>query len=168
MAQYLWDLDIEDIPCGFASLYEEAKVHFPDGKIINSIDVMKNKSYSYWSNPVTAYNLLKITFNKLKCEAKSVMENKLKYDTKIFMSKLLELDISLYGLLLDWYFNDCSSCYIFRDPYRYFNDEKYYNFVLYFSPPQTEFEENYSSLKVINIEFDFSSYISSLKSLQHI
>ncbi|MED1480778.1 MULTISPECIES: hypothetical protein [Bacillus] len=102
MNAYLWNLDIEELPCGWENIYQEALVDFPDGKTFKETTNGPDDIYEFFSNPVKYKELLIQLFNFHKSKAQKLFEsNDLLTDRKA-ISDLIKHDMALDHLVSTW------------------------------------------------------------------
>lgn len=111
MNKFLWDLDIENIPCGWESVYQTALNECPDGKVLElmSSDYSGASTYEVDYNPVECRNILINRFNELKSEAIEIYSNLHNLDFKVAINKLFKIDILLFNILSEWTFDSSYS-----------------------------------------------------------
>ena len=64
MDKFLWNLNIEDIQCGWECLYQEALQNYPDGKIVEVISHCGTHIEKVFFNPVECRRLIILKFNQ--------------------------------------------------------------------------------------------------------
>lgn len=138
----LWNLKIEEIPCGWEQTYQYALSDCPNGKNVefkymDHCDEMHIERYFY--DPVKCHDLIIEEFNALKNKAENLIANRDKLDLSSFISRIVNIDVHLYHLLNDWITPeedmDCS-CYnpeIFskNHDYAFYVDESFANTKFY-------------------------------------
>ncbi|MGE1211103.1 hypothetical protein [Bacillus pumilus] len=106
MNKYLWNLDIEELPCGWENIYQEALVDFPDGKTFKETMNGPDDIYEFFSNPVKYKELLIQLFNFHKSKAQELFEsNDLLTDRKA-LSNLIKHDMALDHFVSTWVSTD--------------------------------------------------------------
>lgn len=153
MIKYLWQLDLDDIPLGWESTYQESFAKSPDGEIVsipesNYDEVIINR---YFYHPVKYRNELYRLFNEYKIKAKDLFESKNNHEFKPFINKLIQYDCILYNLLSEWTFSDDAFDGSSFSPNHMENLLQ--NFSDYFdlSDLETDFDKQYSKYKLINL-----------------
>ena len=150
MIKFLWDINIEDITCGWETAYQNALKECPKGKTIEmvSCDYYGTETYEVDYNPVQCRNILVNAFNELKLEANELYSNLHSLDFKPTINKLLRIDILLFSILSEWTFDgsDCdASCY---DPSHCLEVTTNIATSSYFENLEPEFDK----FKLINLE----------------
>lgn len=149
MNKFLWNLNIESIPCGWETVYKDALKDCPNGKPEQIM--LSNSSGIYTENifydPVKCRNLIIEKFNNLKVEAIELYSDRYKSDFKVCCNRLIQIDVILYNLLIDWtYTSEAFSNDEFQ-PKNIFKQIENYNINSYFE--NSDFK--YDSLKFINL-----------------
>lgn len=142
MAEFLWELDIEKLPLGWNSIYEDACENFQNG-----IEFEK-----HFIHPIECRIQLLTYFNTYKEKAKSTYERLLKeFDSEVLHS-LLKYDQILYSTLYEWLHDSRDhSEFDPKDIPSQVND--HYGYVL--SPKgDMSFIEPYKKLQFIKMDFD--------------
>ncbi|NRT76350.1 hypothetical protein [Clostridium beijerinckii] len=112
MSNFLWNLNIEVISCGWESVYQSALKECPNGKIEEIIlsDSSGIHTEKCIYDPIKCRKLIIETFNSLKSKAIELYVNRFNEDFKECCNKLIHIDITLYNLLREWtYTNDVFS-----------------------------------------------------------
>jgi len=104
MSKFLWDLNIEDIPCGFEYIYQDALINYPYGKIVETIscDSSGTNISTCEYNPVKCRKIIITEFNDLRTKAIEIFNNKSSLDFKNCCNELLKIDMLLNSLLSEW------------------------------------------------------------------
>lgn len=126
-AHYLWDIDIQSVPLAWNNHLQNAKKEFPDGTIVHW--VTDGKPYSALMHPTLMHSRIISTFNHYKNTAREIMRHG-PFTPKTFVPKILECDVALYNLLLEWLLDNSSEC---KNPFEYFSNKEYLNYRLYFT-----------------------------------
>lgn len=150
MSNFLWNLNIEAIPCGWESIYKTALNDCPNGTVkeivLSDSSGVYNEKCFY--NPVKCRNLIIEKFNSLKVEALELYNNRYKLDFKVCCNKLIHIDIMLYNLLTEWtYESDVFSNDDFQ-PKNILDNIEIHHVNSYFENLDSKFD----SLKFINFE----------------
>lgn len=148
MANFLWDLEIENISCGWEFLYREALANYPDGKFVETItsDSHGTQVKKCFFHPVMCRQLLVNKFNALKLEANELYKNINTLDFKMCCNRLLKIDILLYYILLEWTYTSVVYCNDEFQPDVFIKNIDNYSYDTYFEDESSEFY----SLKFIN------------------
>ncbi|NFO86499.1 hypothetical protein FDC58_10445 [Clostridium botulinum] len=110
MNKFLWDLDIENIPCGWENEYQKALIEYPEGKYADCIAYDGKSFEKVEYNPVACRNLIVNKFNLLKIQANELYLNRDTLDFKMCCNRLFQIDIMLYNLLSTWTYSDEIFC----------------------------------------------------------
>lgn len=102
----LWDLNIEELPCGWESIYKEALVHYPEGTTFHypATDCQEEINCVY--HPTKCREILINRFNQVKDEVNMLLNNREKLELKKFVSGLVNADAELYYLLKQWDYDE--------------------------------------------------------------
>lgn len=150
MVKFLWDLNIEDIPCGWEPIYQEALKDYPGGKIAETISQYGDGELSvekHLFNPVKCREILINKFNQLKFEAIELYNKRDVLDFKICCNRLFQIDIFLYSILNEWtYIDDVFANDSFQ-PNNILSDIKSYAQDTYFDNSDSQF----NNFKFINL-----------------
>lgn len=154
MAQFLWDLSLQDFPCGWQHLYEEAFREYPKGKEIEWVSTTKIL-VKEWVDPVQTYHLLQKTFLNYKTKALDIMANLNALEMRDSFTQLLNIDVALFNLLFNWiapikYLENNEE---FFRPFEYFNKKLYMNYLFYFGIHPFEPLDTFSALRIVDINF---------------
>ena len=149
MSKFLWDLNIEDIPCGFESFYQDALINCPNGKIVETIssDSSGTTISTCEYNPVECRKILITEFNNLKSKAIEIFSNRNSLDFKECCNELLKIDALLYTLISEW---TCTSDIFCNDDFQpqfISNHIKNISLTSYFD----DADDEYSQFKLINL-----------------
>ncbi|MCY9197322.1 hypothetical protein MOE86_11470 [Bacillus atrophaeus] len=133
MNKYLWDLNIEEIPCGWEDFYQDALVEFPDGKMFEEYMNGPDDKYEFFSHPVKYRELMVYWFNFHKAKAQKLIESEILLTDRKAISNLIKHDMVLYHLITTWisddltmdFFNPDSVERDFFDPDWYFSCDEY-------------------------------------------
>lgn len=102
MFEYLWDLTLDKLPCGWENTYQEALINCPDGELIPSEEHWGETQRNYFYHPVKYRQLILETFNNYKAKAIELMNKKDTLDFKEFINQIVQIDIVLYNLISHW------------------------------------------------------------------
>lgn len=149
MSKFLWDLNIEDIPCGFESVYQDALINCPNGKIVETIfcDSSGTTISTCEYNPVEYRKIIINEFNKFKTQAIEIFNNRNSLDFKECCNELLKIDTLLYALISEWTFTTDIFCDDSFQPQFISNHIKNSSLISYFD----DTDDEYSQLKFINL-----------------
>lgn len=100
--RHLWDVQIEDLHCGWEDLYQEALAKSEIGEIV-TLDFL-DKPMSFMYSPIQCKKILIDTFNDLKIKAKKYYNSDLKNSDNI--SRLIKCDMGLYSILFRYLLDD--------------------------------------------------------------
>lgn len=106
MNKYLWNLDIEELPCGWENIYQDALVDFPDGKTFKETMNGPDDIYEFFSNPVKYKELLIQLFNFHKSKAQELFESNDLLTERKAISNLIKHDMALDYLITTWVSTD--------------------------------------------------------------
>jgi hypothetical protein len=154
MAKYLWDLNIEDLPLGWQSVYDEAVRDYPKGKYVQwaatNDEVIKN-----WVDPVQTYDLFKRTIMDYKNRAMTIFQNYRDPDVRNTFTRLLRVDVALFNLFVNWNMEclDVEHHLTMFNPFEYFRNERYVNYTFYFATHYHVPLDLFCDLRVIDINF---------------
>lgn len=103
---YLWDLEIEKIPCPW---WEEEWVQkhirdFPNGEHykIETGNQFGDKIITGFIHPAACRRIIIDAFNKAKSPAQDILMNQNKFTLKEFIAKIIEIDAIIFELLDLW------------------------------------------------------------------
>ncbi|WP_404407661.1 hypothetical protein [Jeotgalibacillus malaysiensis] len=97
MTKYLWELDLQSVPLGFESDYNEFKKTDLGGAIYHDED---GEVYRY--NPVKFAERTLSLFNSEKLKAVELHKQLKSNFTKEYYHQLIHIDVRLFGLLDVW------------------------------------------------------------------
>ncbi len=104
MNNYLWELNIENIPLGWQETLDKAIQNCPDGELvaIPDIDFHSDKFdiSRYYYNPIKFREKIIRLFNEEKNKAIHLLENE--KSMKPLFNEILKIDIKLFNLLDLW------------------------------------------------------------------
>ncbi|VDG73401.1 Uncharacterised protein [Clostridium carnis] len=146
MYKFLWDLDIENISCGWENEYQKALIECPEGKYADCITLNGHDFEKVEYNPVSCRNIIITKFNQLKLEANELYSNRNNLDFKMCCNRLFQIDVMLYNLLSTWTYSNDVFCNDEFDPNTILNDIESPSASSYFDNLNPEFD----SLKFIN------------------
>lgn len=151
MQKFLWDIEIEEIPCGWADVLEQSINYYPNGTNVQykfqSAYEDNSEVHSYWCHPVEFRKRIIDYFNIIKDHAKEY------YYPEIFFSQeetieLVRYDIILYNLLFLWSYKEWDySCF---DPEDVKKERFDYDFYFEKEDPKDCFKSTYDEHKVLN------------------
>jgi hypothetical protein len=151
MTKFLWDINIENIPCGWESIYQESLIECPNGKNIELIssDYYGTNTHEVEYNPVECKAILVNRFNQLKSEAIEIYSNLHDLDFKVAINKLFKIDILLFNILSEWAFDVSDSDGSNYDPSYFLKlTTEITNQYDYFDNEESQFDK----LKLINLK----------------
>lgn len=121
--EFLWDLNLEEIPLGWEERYQQELKDNPNGRYESIPEFSSDgaKEYTVFYDPVGYRKKLLLMFKEIQGKAKAEFEKE--EDFKLKMHNLLKLDIALYNLLDEWVTDDWwdVSC---MDPFKIEDDIK--------------------------------------------
>lgn len=105
---YLWDLDIEQIPLGWQSEFDRAIKELPDGELTTMPDLSDPSATEigltrHEYNPIKYRDTIVKLFNEQKSLAHDVLKNE--QSMKALFNRLLKIDINLFNLLNEWLYS---------------------------------------------------------------
>ncbi|BAQ11486.1 hypothetical protein OXB_3016 [Bacillus sp. OxB-1] len=92
MPEYLWDIDIEQLPLGWSDIYEDAFENYPNGMMIEGV----------FFHPVDYHAQLLSYFHTYQAKAKAAYGNLQKQFDRDTLNLLVAYDKFLYSILLVW------------------------------------------------------------------
>lgn len=131
---YLWEFELSDEKCGWFSIYQEAKLNYPSGKIMG-YKKLNGDVPSCYLNPVKTFTLMKNTFSKFKSKAIELNTNRKSIELNKLLPEILTVDVCLYNLLQDWYMpvSNLELDLGLFSTFEYFSNQKYLNYHMYFA-----------------------------------
>lgn len=149
MSKFLWDLNIEDIPCGFESIYQDALIDCPNGKMVKtfSCDSTGTTISACEYNPVEYRKIIINEFNKFKTQAIEIFNNRNSLDFKECCNELLKIDTLLYSLISEWTCTSDIFCDDEFQPQFISNHIKNISLASYFD----DADDEYNQFKLINL-----------------
>lgn len=99
-------MDIEELPCGWENIYQDALVDFPDGKTFKETMNGPDDIYEFFSNPVKYKELLIQLFNFHKSKAQELFESNDLLTERKAISNLIKHDMALDYLITTWVSTD--------------------------------------------------------------
>lgn len=146
--EYLWDLNLEEIPLGWDERYQQELKENPEGRyeIIPDFPT-ESAEYKVFYHPVGYREKLLSLFKDIQEKAKKIFQNDEDFKTK--MHTLLKMDIALYNILDEWVTDDFwdVSC---MDPFKIEDVIKISSGYFTESYSQKAMER-YKNLKLINL-----------------
>ena len=140
---YLWELEIDKIPCGWEETYKEALQECPNGKLIEIDYGDEFKEYFY--NPVACHELIVTSFNKAKLQAYTILAEKNQFELGEFVDKIVKVDAKLFYIIYMWTLDnedmDCSS----YNPQKFLSSNELEFMEVYMSDD----DDKFASLKLI-------------------
>jgi hypothetical protein len=122
MQKYLWDLNLNEIPCGWEDVYQDALKHCPDGMPL----LIKGTKFFY--HPVKYREVLLNIFVTAKDKCLDIMQNECLNQKQL--SELLENDIILFNVLFEWCLDHLEKPFFdinkFKDKHRFKNVAIYF------------------------------------------
>lgn len=109
----------------------------------------------HWVDPVQTYNLIRKTINEYKIQAKATFQNYRDPDIRSTFTKLLTVDVALFNLFVEWNMEcvDVEDNIEFFNPFEYFRNERYVNYIFYFANHYHVPLESLCDLRIVDINF---------------
>ena len=141
---HLWEYPFDETNCAWIDEVLKAQTYYPQGRI-ETVELVSGEKVTWFADPIKMFKQMQQTFRSLSKEVADLYNNVSQYKLEAILPRMLELDVSLYGLLFDWYLD-----YEIADPktfdyVSYFKEKKYCNYAMYFTPNPHMFYELHES-----------------------